>query len=210
MSGSVVGKGSSAFTERVFEILIEHAPNGLRVAHFKTTFQLLDQEASEEEILESLHALETRGLVTLKRQQNPIYPNRYIEFWSLTNPTQYPIREEKAVGDVQFARSISGDLVGAEDLNMFIEVMSKYDENVEKRVSDLASEMTRRYWANIAALLGVFVAVFALILRSTEPLLHISSSSAWVAFKMSLAIVSPLAIVLVAFVLILWLVMRKI
>jgi hypothetical protein len=104
---------------------------------------------------------------------------------------------------------IHGDLAGAEDLNIFSESLAEYDSKMEGRITDLAAAMTRRYWTNIAILFALFVAVFAFILRATDPIVIEGSEDAAKLALTSTARLLPLAGILFGFVLSMWWLVRR-
>ena len=191
---------------RVFQVLATRAPNGLRLPHLMR----LIPELNEETILQALEGLIKRGQVVLRESKNKLIPDRVIRVYSLEDATQFPMNETITIGGVEFPRSFHGDLVGAEDLNAFIEAIAEYDANIERRITDLAAAMTRRYWVNIATIFALFVAVFALIIRASEPLALDASTTPISLLYLKAAELAPLAIVLLAFVVTLWLLLRRI
>jgi len=105
---------------------------------------------------------------------------------------------------------IHGDVAGAEDLNVYSEALAAFDAKIESRIETLAANLTRRYWANISILFALFVAVFALILRTSDPIVIQGSYSAWDLAQMSAARLLPLAVILLVFPLLIWWFIRKI
>lgn len=192
-------------TQKVFEVLVSRAPNGMRLPHLRRLLPSL----SEEQILDALNRLIERQRVEVRHAPNQFVPGRVITSYGLVDRDEYPMRETINIGGVDFPRAIHGDLAGAEDLNAFTEAIAEYDEKMESRIADLASSMTRRYWGNIATLFALFVGVFALILRATEPAEIDASVGAWTIVQIQAARLLPLAGILFAFVLGTWLAVRK-
>jgi hypothetical protein len=192
-------------TQKVFETLVSRAPNGLRLPHLRRLLPSL----TEEQILTSLNVLVECGRVEIKQAPNRFVPGRVITSYTLVDPTAYPIRETITIGGVEFPRAMHGDLAVAEDLNAFTEAIAEYDAKVETRIAELASSMTRRYWGNLATLFALFVGVFALILRATDPIAIEPSVDPWTVAGIYAARLIPLAAVLFMFVLGTWVVIRK-
>lgn len=164
---------------------------------------------TEEDIQESLETLFAEDRIVVERVPNNLVPGREVVTYLPKDSTAYPMKESIEVGGVEFPRLFHGDMVGAEDLNMFTEALAEYDSKVERRVEELASTLTRKYWANVAALFGLFVALFALILRATDPVRLPQSSKFADVFLLQVARLGPLALILFGFVFALWLVMRR-
>jgi hypothetical protein len=87
--------------------------------------------------------------------------------------------------------------------------IAEYNATVESRVKNLADELTRRYWVNTAAVLAVFVAVFALITEGAETVSATTGGSAWDILWRNTAALAPLAVVLLGFVFALWVFLRR-
>lgn len=201
----VAAQRANVRTQKVFEVLVDHAPNGMRLPHLKRRLPTIP----EEQILEALNALAQKGRVAIQEAPNQRVPGRTITSYSLTNSIAYPMRETITIGGVEFPRAFNGDLTGAEDLNALSEAIAEYDAKIESRITDLAASMTRRYWANIATLFALFVGVFALILRATDPVVIDVSADPWRVAYFHAAKLVPLAVVLFGFVFATWISLRK-
>ena len=193
-------------TQKVFEALVGCAPNGTRLPHLRRVLPNMN----DEHILAALDTLVSIGRVPVQHAPNQFLPGRTITSYALVDRERYPIRETITIGGVEFPRSMHGDLVGAEDLNALAEAIAAYDAKVEGRITALASAMTRRYWGNVATLLALFVAVFALILRASDPIVVEPTADVWRIVTIHAARLMPLAAILLAFVIATWLVVRKI
>lgn len=191
---------------KVFDVLVKRAPNGMRLPHLKKQLPSM----TEVDILDALNILIEKKLIKLKNIPNNQIPGRVIRIYTLTNPTQYPMSETILIGEVEFPRSFHGDMMGAEDINAFTEAIAEYDSKIEKRITRLAASMTRKYWANIAALFALFVSIFALILRASEPIPYEGIPTPELIFWLKVAELGPLTLVLFLFVVVFWLSMRKI
>jgi hypothetical protein len=186
--------------------LIERNPNALARHHLRR----LLPDLTDDEIDIAAQGLAGRGLVTVSDQPNQMVSGRVTRIYQLIDTAKYPVREWLAVGDIELHRAFQGDVAGAEDLNAFFEVLSEYNATVEERVRNIASDMTRRYWLNIAALFGLFVGVFALVTKGAELVTTGPSGSAMDLFWRNLAALGPLAAILFLFVLLLAVVLRRI
>ena len=158
---------------------------------------------------QALDALVEQKRVTSREQQNAEVVGRVYKVYSLTDPNAYPIRETITIGGIEFPRMISGDIVGGEDLNVYSEALAAYDAKIKSQMEDLATDLTRRYWANIAVLFALFVAVFALILRVSDPIVIQGSTDALKVAQMSAARLLPLAGILLVFPILIWWIVRK-
>jgi hypothetical protein len=177
----------------------------MRVEHLRRLLPNL----STEDIERGGRVLEQRRLITIGQHVNTMIPGRVLRTFTLTDPSKYPVQETVRIGDVEFPRSFQGDMAGAEDLNAYIEAIADYHATVEQRVTRLAEHLTRRYWGNMAALLGLFVGVFALITQGTQLISARADLPASTLFFRNLAAVGPLALVLSSFVVLLWSLSRR-
>ncbi len=191
--------------QEVLRTLVDSAPNGMRLIHFRVQLPNMRDELIEQ----ALDTLIEQKLVILNETPNTLVPGRTFRVFSLADPGAYPMRETITIGSVEFPRMIQGDVVGAEDLNIYSEALAAYDARIENRIEKLASDLTRRYWANIAILFALFVAVFALILRVSDPIIIQGSDDAWKLAQMSAARILPLAVIVLVFPILIWLFVRK-
>lgn len=192
--------------QQVFQALVSRAPNGMRLPHIRRLLPSM----SEEQILEALDSLVQQQRVEVRNNPNQFVPGRVITSYALADPTSYPMRETIMIGGVEFPRAFHGDMAGAEDLNAFTEAIAEYDAKIEGRIADLAAALTRRYWANIATLFALFVAVFALILRAADPLMIQGTADPVTLVILSTARLLPLALILFVFAILMWLLLRRI
>jgi hypothetical protein len=163
---------------------------------------------SPEQVERAVEDLLAENLIRVTTHENPFVPGRRSRTVTLSDNAAYPIDDTIAIGERRYPRMIAGDTVGGEDLNGFIEVMGEVEEEGRKRIEQATERLMRRYWVNTAGLLGLFVAVFALILRASEPVMA-GGLSAKDMFMLKSAEVGPLAIVLLLFVVALYLVSRS-
>ena len=191
--------------DRVLDVLISRAPNGLQLSSFRRILT----DLTDQKILTALETLSQNGRVIPKTHTNQFIPGRVNIFYSLPSPTQYPMHDTIRIGDVEFPRFFHGDMADAEDINIFAEAMAEYDSKIVRRIGDLAATLTRRYWTNIATLFGLFVALFALILRASEPIALQASITPKDLFFLKVAELLPLAIILFLFVVALHFLLRK-
>ena len=125
----------------------------------------------------------------------------------LTDLEGIPLRQTYTVGDTTLYRIFDGDTMASEDINLNLELMAEHVNTLEERYSAVIRNEMKAYWANIVTLFGVFIALFSFIITAT----HVSSHAVpgmplWYVFLESLARIAPVAIVLVAFVSLIWLV----
>jgi hypothetical protein len=196
---------SNNHEDDLLSVLISRNPNGMRLENLRRLLEGL----SDEEIQRAAEGLVGRGVLEIVEQPNARVPGRVIRTYILTDPSKYPIRETIVVGGLEFPRAFHGDVAGAEDLNAFIEAIAEYDATVKDRVSDLVDDLTRRYWVNMASLLGLFVAVFALIITGTQTVSATTQGSTHDLFWHNVAALGPLAVVLIGFVFLLRLFLRR-
>ena len=147
--------------------------------------------------------LEKDYKIIVTNWNNSIVPGRVITKFK-ANIDYIELNEEVIlIGDVEFPRIFLGYPSDPEVINDFIESLASYDSRIESRISKLTSELTRKYWANLATVFGLFVAVFALILKSSEPIIIHEHVSYWDVFFYKSSELAPLAIILFTFVIIL-------
>jgi hypothetical protein len=192
--------------EKVYQALVNRAPNSVRI----TTLEHLLPGYSAEAILESAEQLRASNLIEINEMTNQYLPGRVIPVFKVKDVKNLPIIEKINVGDIEFPRLLDGDDANADDINVFIEALAEYDNKIEKRIENLTADMTRRYWADVATLVGLFVSVFALILRSSDPIVVQNLNGASDLFYLKLAELAPLAIILFGFVLMLRFFIKKI
>lgn len=184
--------------------LIERNPSGFRLDRLPPALRGIALDDLERAISD----LTDEGLVRVGHHTNERVRGREYRSVALSDVTKYPIRDTIRVGDTDFPRMIAGDIAGGEDLNAFIERLAEYEATLKRRIAELAALMTRRYWVNTATLLGAFVAVFALVLRSSEPLLVDDRGWSEV-LQLKFAEIAPLALVLLIFIGALHLLLRR-
>jgi len=189
----------------VSRVLISFAPNGMRLAHLRIHLTDMQEELMEQ----ALDALIEQKRVTSREEKNGMVAGRVHKIYSLTDPDAYPMRETITIGGIEFPRMIQGDVAGAEDLNVYSEALAAYDAKIKSQIAALAADLTRRYWANIAVLFALFVAVFALILRVSDPIVIQGSAEALKVAQMSAARLLPLAVILFVFPILIWWIVRK-
>lgn len=190
---------------RLLDELVASNPNGFRLDRLPPSLQTM----TIDDVDAAVSSLEQRHLISVQNHTNRLVPGRTYKTVGLVNVNSYPIHETIRVGDLELPRMIAGDTVGGSDLNTTIETIAKIDEYSRRRNEELLVRLTRRYWANTATVLGTFLAVFALILRSSEPLV-VDDRGPRDLFLLKLAEVAPLAIVLALFVIATYVLLRKI
>ena len=185
--------------------IIKRAPNNVRL-------HLLEQKLpnySTEELLRALDTLEENSKITITKTKNSQIPDRDIIRYKASNDYWGLGEEEILIGGVEFPRIFNGDPGDPEDINIMVEALATYDSKIESRVNSITTELTRKYWTNVATIFGLFVAIFALILKSSEPVIINKDVTHWDVFLYKAASLAPLAIILFTFVILLRFVLKK-
>ena len=189
-------------------VLIERVPNPVRLDMIE---RLLPQYTPEE-VNEAIIALEkVDKKIKSRRHANAIVPNRVIVAYELVNALDYPMKETFALGDQIFQRYFIGDMAGAEDMMEKFEALQSYLKSLEQKYADLTNEMTKRYWLNMITLFGLFISVFALIIKGSDPIVVDATLpiDPWLLVQLKVAQLFPLALILFAFIIILRLLLTK-
>jgi len=193
-------------TERandLLSLLTHHAPNGMRVEWISAKSGL-----SPEEVLEISKELTHKNLVRSETRENDFLNRSYVVL-SLTNPLDYPIRRTIIVGDRKFPRYMNQDVFGAEEMNVPLEAISEYTQELESRFTRTTNEHIKKYWANSILLFGMFLAVFTLIMAAIPKVQVESGRSLQHIILLNSAALVPQAVILLAFVLLLRALFRK-
>lgn len=185
--------------KEVLAQITKRLPNNIRL----NTLEQKLPEYSIDEILNAVSSLEKDDKIIVSNQENANVPGRIITRFKANN-IFYELNEEViTIGGVEFPRIFNGDPGDPEDINVFVEALASYDSKIESRISTLTSELTQKYWANLATIFGLFVAIFALILKSSEPIIINYNVSHSDVFLYKAAQLAPLAIILFCFVVVL-------
>ena len=197
--------GGTKDADALLQVLIAHSPNAMRLALLRP----LMKSFTDDRITAAASVLESRGLIAISEHPNPNLPGRAVKRFTLSDTSRYPLRETIRIGEIDFPRMLDGDRVQAEDVNGLTEAVERYNNTLESRIKDLSQELLTRYWGNVAVLLGLFVAVFALIITGAQTVTTTASGSTLHLFWRNVAALTPLAVVLLGFVAVLAWAMRR-
>jgi hypothetical protein len=103
------------------------------------------------------------------------------------------------LGKTKIPRIIAGDLVSAESSNIISEALVKYTDELTERYQN----QVKKYWGNIIAIFGLFLAIFTLISSSLNKIEINYSISYTEVFLINLVQIIPTAIVLLGFIVLL-------
>lgn len=153
-------------------LFYERAPNLLLFEHIADEFPAESQAF----LSQTLTQLTTEGFLQAITEKNALYPNlikiknayRIAEI-HLRN---YPIKTTIQVGTLTVSRHLDGGQLHAEELNL---LALRFNLIVAEKVAEIRSEFEqerRRYWASLATLFGIFVAVFSLVNLSVKPIYY--------------------------------------
>ncbi|MQC25704.1 MAG: hypothetical protein DWG78_02040 [Chloroflexi bacterium] len=175
--------------------LIRLNPNGIRLDRMPLALQQIPENG----IGAAVDELETQGIIRREFVANDLIPGRTYQVVTLSDIQRYPIRQTMEVNGRSYPRMLAGDRAGGEDLNFYVEVMGDIEKRALAEIQETAQRLRRRYWITTAGLLSIFISVFALVLRASEPL-DPSGLSATDLFWLKAAELGPLAAVLLLFV----------
>jgi hypothetical protein len=191
----------------ILQILIDRVPNNVRLELILRQLPTY----SEAEIFQALEMLNSDGKIISDFRTNPVVADRILKYYKLTNPSIYPNKETFTLGDQEYPRIFAGDTTNPEDMMEKFEALQTYLKTLEQRYSDLTSEMTKKYWLNMTTIFGLFIALFSLIIKGSEPILIDASQpiAPLLLIELKFAQLLPLALIMFSFVLILRFALRK-
>jgi len=204
VSKFMADRKNAKLQNEILQALIDRVPNGIKLHGLERLFP----DSSSDELGNALEKLIDQGLILHQPIENKSVPGRILHAYRLTDNTKYPVRQTYTIGGIEFPRLMYGDLVGAEDFLEIFETLDQYSKSLEKRFEDLTSKMTRKYWINMATLFALFISVFSLVIKASEAFTITSSTTYRDLFLFKLAELSPLAIILFAFIIMLRLILR--
>lgn len=189
-------------TQDILGLIINRAPNSVRgrliIARFK--------KYPVDNVREALQSLVDENRLSKS-------PNFNIEnsSYRLKSYENIPIRKYIKVGDTFVPRVLQSDEVlgSLEDINEAIENLADYASSLGKQFASLVEQEREKYWANVITLLGMFIAIFSLIIVSLPRIEIPYYYSFWQVIGLNTAQILPVAVILGLFVFILWLVFRK-
>lgn len=179
---------------KVLQELIERNPNGFRLDRLPKPLQSL----SHDEIKAAIEELEADGVAETMKTTNRIVGRDYL-IVKLSDISRYPIVETLNVNGREYPRMVAGDTLGGDDLNFFVEVVGEIEQRADEQLDAAVRRLTRRYWVTTSGLFSALLAVFALILRASEPF-DVAGLGAREVLLLKAAELGPLAIVLFLFV----------
>lgn len=159
--------------DRLKLLFYDRAPNTLLMEYLTEEFP----EESAQSLSEALSRLVADGFLVNKSFDNERVPNfRRVGYYVSAKYLQgHPIKTTIQVGSLAIPRMIDGDFLHGEDLNL---LALNFDRIVSSKIRELRAEFEqerRRYWATMATLFGVFVAVFSLVNLSVKPIYYADS-----------------------------------
>ncbi len=121
------------------------------------------------------------------------------QIYKLSNLNNIVIREYINVGSSKFRRILSNDPILPEAINMQVEQLSDYTNNLEERFSKIVATKLKSYWANIITIFGIFIALLSFIFTTVNKIQILESWSFFDIFLYNTAQILPVAIILVGF-----------
>lgn len=183
----------------VFDSIVERAPNSY--LDYKLFKQFVETEAmKKEELDEVIRSLLDEEKIIKITNKNKYVPGRIRTGYQVADFSKLELNETISVGSIEFKRFFYGDMMGAEEMNEIFEAILRYDQMIENKLENLKKNMVKEYWANLATVFGLFISVLVLMLRSTEPLMIESATTYSEIFLFKLVQLSPLALILLFFV----------
>lgn len=205
----------------VFLFTLCHSLITAEEIYFKSTYQIQSQE--EQEILKQFinSAPNTLTVKSIKRKL-PNVPSDTIDkflkslldkgalfsrdegVYRLSSYKNIPIREYISFGDFQIPRLLDNTTARAEDINYLIESLASYVLTLQKQSEKRILDERNKYWVDTITFFGLFIAIFSLIIgfkdniKITDPSIGYGKI-----FLYRLVQISPLAIVLFVFIILL-------
>lgn len=190
--------------DKVKRVFIEKLPNTLLIEHLE--LELL--KVPPNEIQECIDELLKEGFLDIRKYTHNPY-NR-IAYTVKANFQNYPISLHTDFGSFKIPRMIDGDVARGEDINAIALGLSKvFDQKISDMQKAFDKEI-KRYWASVAAIFGIFISIFSMISFSVKPI-YFSELSLIPKeyFLQNLYNLGPFAMIMVLFVFLLWLVLRR-
>lgn len=155
-------------------------------------------------VKDALKDLKNEGLVT-EGAKSVNYPSR-ITYHLADEPKNYPFEEHIRIGSYNIPRLLDNDIARAEDTNQLIETMQKFTSALEEKFQVKLDNQLKRFYGNLVAIFGVFIAIFALIMTAVNISTAIPMPKDIMdALKISFTVFSPLLISLLIILGAIWL-----
>jgi hypothetical protein len=163
-----------------------------------------------EEMRDALRGLAERDIIETRDDPHPATGSPEI-YYRPKRLDGIPIRTTIRIGDTDIPRLLSDSKPSLfpETLNEQVEALAEYAANLEKRFADLVRQELKEYWATMVGILGVVVAILALVIAGLPKIQTDPTLPFFRVVLLNLAQLLPLAIVLALLVLTLHWVVRK-
>jgi hypothetical protein len=183
--------------DEILRLLADRTPNlvGDLIIHERLS------DFSFDELSEALSMLVASQKI--RREQDPQEKlGRPQNYYRIADDQSLPIRHTILIGDIKVPRilEVSGMRFTPENVNEAIERLAEYANSLEGQFSRSVAKERRRYLADLIGLFGVFASVIALVVAGLPKIATDPSLSFWGVFKMNIAQLLPVAIVLGLFV----------
>jgi hypothetical protein len=182
----------------VLRLLTDRIPNYVNELVIRDRLPEYDQS----QVTTVLQELQSADLVEVKVDQQPSV-GRAATYYRLKHFQGLPIRETIRLGDIEIPRLLSDSQPSLfpETFNEGNERLADYINNIEARFARLVRQEQSKYWGNVVGIFGVLVSVLALILTGLPKIVTDPSLSFFEVFKLNLAQLLPLGLVLALLVL---------
>ncbi len=194
---------------QIFKEIVKRTPNYIYLSTLKNSFP----EISEVEIKECAELLSSEKKIQIDTQKNTYIPDRVITRYKASEQYNDLCNDSIEIGNTKFPRIFVGDPSDPERINEFAEALAQYHKSqellYEQKITALTEELKQKYWANVAVLFGMFLSVFAIIIKSTDTTIDLTSKSLLDSFWSVLIPILPLILVLTIFIIALWFVLGK-
>lgn len=189
----------------ILRLLVDRIPNFVPKAAIRARLA----QFSDADVCQTLDELVKIGEVDFRDDPRP-ETGLSTRFYRLKSFTGLPVRDTIRIGNVDLPRLLSDSQASLfpEVFNESLEQVADYARDLEKRFAELVRRQQRRYWANVAALFGVFISVLSLVLVGLPKITTDPQLPFWDVVRLNLAQVLPIAVVLAIFLLIMRLVVR--
>jgi len=191
-------------------LFYNRAPNTLIFEHIEFEFPT-EKAKTLQEILNKL--VKEKFLEIIKYKKNDRVPNleRIGYVISQEHIGKYPISTEIDIGTIKIPRLLDGDAARAEDVNVIALSFNKVVDEKIKALKDTYNKELKRIWSTLITIFGIFLAIFSLVNVALKPIYFASELklSTKELIIQNLYNIAPLSLVLLLFLLLLYIIMRK-
>jgi len=207
-------KSKKSLEDNIIRFILDKFPNTITNEHLYYFFESF----SEKEINDALEELIEKEFITDDQTQTnrgTLHLDVMRKSYYLKNyPINYPAKKQIILAGKALPRILDGDRVRAEDINIIIEGLARYNDQLNTLIKTELDNQIKRIYKDLIVIFGIFVSVFSLIIISTEKLIRfdpqiLQQYSIIDLIIKSSAIFLPIVIGLAIFIFLVWLITRK-